>query len=68
MPFPNNFFNKITAISSVEHILPIEDGDIKAFREIARTLKVGGKAIITVPYKSEFSQEWRKHQTQKSQN
>jgi len=63
MPFPNNFFDKITAISSVEHILPVEIGDFKAFREIARVLKVGGNAIITVPYKNEVSQKWRYHPT-----
>lgn len=58
LPYPDNFFDKITAISTLEHVLPVNDGDIKAIREIARTLKNGGQAIITVPYNEKFEVKW----------
>jgi SAM-dependent methyltransferase len=56
LPFKNNFFDVITAISTIEHIGlgrygdPISpDGDINALREIERVLKPGGKLIFTIP-------------------
>jgi SAM-dependent methyltransferase len=58
LSYPDNFFDRITAISSIEHVLPVKDGDIKAIREIARTLKVGGQAIITVPYGDSYMVRW----------
>ena len=48
--FENNFFDVITAVSSLEHVDDDPDGDKKAMSEIARILKVGGKVIITVPF------------------
>jgi len=56
--FPEDHFDIIIAISTVEHIgLPAygqtlldEDGDIKAMEKIYRWLKRGGFAIVTVPY------------------
>ncbi len=55
--FQNDFFDIVTAVSTIEHIGlgrygdPIDpDGDKKAIREIYRILKVGGKAIVTVPF------------------
>lgn len=57
MPFPNQSFDVVTAISTIEHIGlgrygdPIHgNGDKKAVREIARVLKPLGKAIIAVPF------------------
>lgn len=61
IPFPDDFFDRITAISMVEHVLPIDNGDLKIMKEIIRVLKAGGKAIISVPYERCFSQEWRNH-------
>lgn len=61
MPFPDNFFDKITAISTIEHVLPVNDGDLIVLKEIARVLRVGGIAVITVPYENNFSYEWRNH-------
>jgi SAM-dependent methyltransferase len=58
LSYPNKFFDNITAISTIEHIIPKDDGDIRAIKEISRTLKDGGKAIITVPYNKEFEVEW----------
>lgn len=48
MGFSDNAFDVVYAISTIEHI-PF-DGDIRTVREINRVLKIGGKAIITVPY------------------
>jgi len=52
--YPDNFFDKITVISAIEHVLPVEDGDVRAIGEIARTLRAGGQAIVTVPCSDEF--------------
>ena len=56
LPFKNNFFDVITAISTIEHVGlgrygdPISpEGDIHALREIERVLKPGGKLIFTIP-------------------
>lgn len=52
LTFPSNFFDRVTAISTIEHIR--EDGDTKAAQELARVLRPGGKAVITVPYSQKF--------------
>lgn len=49
MAFPNDHFDVITSISVFEHIAPEIDGDLPAIQEMARVLKPGGVAIITVP-------------------
>jgi len=51
-PFSDNYFDIITAISTIEHIPG--KGDSLAMKEMARILKVGGKIIISVPYKTKF--------------
>lgn len=43
LPFPSLYFDVITSIEVVEHILDVE----KMFREFNRTLKMGGHLIIT---------------------
>lgn len=55
--FRESSFDIVTAISTIEHVGlgrykdPFcTDGDKKAMKEIARILKVGGKAIIAVPF------------------
>lgn len=53
--FPDNFFDIVTAVSSIEHIglgsSNIDLGkDKKATKEIARILKPGGMFLITVPF------------------
>ena len=59
MGFRNEVFSQVICISTIEHIgIGIDgghddddgDGDIKTIKEILRTLKKGGSAIITVPY------------------
>jgi len=55
--FDSDFFDAVTAVSSVEHIglagrygeLEMLDGDLIALKEIYRILKPGGKLIMTVP-------------------
>ncbi len=56
MPFDNDFFDIVTAVSTIEHVGlgrygdPISpDGDKKAVEEIKRIVKPGGKAIVTIP-------------------
>ncbi len=56
--FPEDFFDAITAISTIEHIglsgrYAIKEdprGDIDAFKEMRRILKPGGILIITIPF------------------
>ncbi len=45
LPFPDQTFDVVLATDVIEHL----DDDAKALREIARVLKKGGIAIITVP-------------------
>jgi 2-polyprenyl-3-methyl-5-hydroxy-6-metoxy-1,4-benzoquinol methylase len=56
IPFDNNFFDIVTAVSTIEHVGlgrygdPISpDGDKKAVEEIKRVVKPGGKVIVTIP-------------------
>lgn len=46
MPFKDNYFDRIIAVSTIEHI----DEDELVIREIGRTLKKDGKCLITFPY------------------
>ncbi|MFH0853963.1 MAG: class I SAM-dependent methyltransferase [bacterium] len=56
--FPDNYFDCATCISTLEHIGVSgrygngedREGDIKAMKEIRRTVKPGGILILTVPY------------------
>lgn len=57
--FSDNFFDVITAVSTIEHIGMADpvyndpeypDGDKKAIKEMTRILKRGGKIIMTVPF------------------
>lgn len=57
MSFPDNFFDVITCISTIEHIglgrygdILSNVGDKKALTEIKRVLKHGGKLILTTPF------------------
>ena len=51
LTYENNSFDRISAISAIEHIP--NNGDSLAVEEIIRVLKPEGRAVITVPYKYE---------------
>lgn len=50
--YPDNYFDKVYAISVLEHIE--DEGDSKAMREIARVLKPGGLCCLTVPFDDRY--------------
>jgi len=45
---PDGSFDAVLNLGSIEHIR--DDGDCLAAREMARVLKPGGRAILTIPY------------------
>ena len=47
LDFPDGEFDRVTAISTIEHI---EEGDDTAMKELARVLRPGGRLVVTVPY------------------
>ncbi len=47
LPFPDDSFDRITAVSTIEHI---EDGEADTMRELARVLAPGGRLVLSVPY------------------
>lgn len=56
IPFNNDFFDIVIAVSTIEHVGlgrygdPISpEGDKKAVEEIKRIVKPGGKVIVTIP-------------------
>lgn len=56
MPFPDNFFDRIVVVSTLEHIglgyfgdPSYEDGDFAAIKELRRVLKDDGKLLVTLP-------------------
>jgi ubiquinone/menaquinone biosynthesis C-methylase UbiE len=52
--YPSNHFDLIVSISVFEHIAPERGGDIPAIREMARVLRPGGFAVITVPFSKRY--------------
>lgn len=56
--YKDNFFSKVYAISSIEHIP--ESGDTECIREISRVLTPGGRCIITVPFSIVNKNEYKK--------
>lgn len=67
IPFATGTFGAVLAISMVEHIGlghyadPLADtGDRSAVREIARVLRPGGRALITVPSGKALTDHWKR--------
>jgi SAM-dependent methyltransferase len=52
--YPSNHFDLITSISVFEHIAPEHGGDLPAIAEMARVLRPGGFAVITVPFSRNY--------------
>jgi SAM-dependent methyltransferase len=48
MDFPDGRFDKVYALSVVEHIP--DDGDTRCVQEMARVLAEGGRCVLTVPF------------------
>jgi len=57
MTFPDGSFDKIFAISVIEHIP--DDGDSRCVAEMNRVLAPGGRCIITVPFSPESMNEYK---------
>lgn len=64
-PFANGTFSTVLAISVIEHIgighygdPTGTSGDLAAVQEIARLLRPGGRAIITVPFGRPLTNDW----------
>lgn len=58
MPYADGSIDKFFSISVLEHIG--EQGDQQVMREIARTLRPDGLAVITLPAYAEYMEEWQK--------
>jgi len=50
--FPDSFFDRIAAVSTLEHIS--SNGDVEAIKEMGRVLKSGGKVFLTVEAHNKF--------------
>ncbi|GEM_PF-1612236 len=57
MDFADESFPFVCSISVVEHIAG--EGDSRALQEIARVLRPGGRAVVTVPYVPRYAESWR---------
>ena len=64
LPYKDNFFDVVTAFSSLDHI-PEKENRNKAFSEIARVTKRRGFVIVTVPNRLNFKY-YRNHQKHKT--
>lgn len=51
-PLPENYFDVITIISTIEHIGLEDDGDIECMKRLRSLLSDKGKIILTTPYGS----------------
>jgi SAM-dependent methyltransferase len=54
LTYEDETFDRITAVSTLEHMPDQED--TKAVKELGRVLKVGGLAVVTVPYNSTYKE------------
>jgi ubiquinone/menaquinone biosynthesis C-methylase UbiE len=53
LSYPDNFFDRIICLSSIEHFFD----DTAAMKEMARTLKPGGLVAVTTCFGLEYSQD-----------
>lgn len=59
LDYPDGHFDLITSISVFEHIAPEVGGDIPAILELARVLRPGGWAMITVPASRRYMADYQ---------
>ncbi|MEQ1860249.1 MAG: class I SAM-dependent methyltransferase [Chthoniobacteraceae bacterium] len=59
LPYKDGMFDLVTSVSVVEHIAPEDRGEVPAIKEMARVLKPGGIAVLTVPYAHKRFSEFR---------
>ena len=57
LSFDDSFFDKVYALSVVEHIP--DDGDSECLREMGRVLSEGGRCMLTVPFAPTSRMEYR---------
>lgn len=57
IPLADASFDRVFSVSAIEHIPG--DGDTQAIREIARVLRPGGIAVVTLPAHSHYLEEWK---------
>jgi len=55
LSFTDETFDSVYAVSSIEHIP--NDGDSRAFKEMVRVVKPGGKIVVTVPYSYKYLEQ-----------
>ena len=58
LPYGDASFDRVVAVSMLEHVSPPEDGDVQVMHEIGRVLRPGGRAVVTVEASREFV-PWR---------
>ncbi len=56
MTYADASFDAVYSISVIEHIP--DDGDSRAMRQIDRVLRPGGRLCLTVPFSSQYEEEW----------
>jgi SAM-dependent methyltransferase len=54
---PDSSFDHAYSVSVLEH-MP-EGGDEQALRELARTVRPGGRVLLTLPYAASYREDWR---------
>ena len=57
LPFEDASFDHAYSVSVLEHIPA--PGDEQALRELARVTKPGGRVVVTLPYATEYREDWR---------
>jgi SAM-dependent methyltransferase len=56
LEFPDSSFDRVYALSVVEHIP--DDGDSRCLQEINRVLAEGGRAVLTVPFWPRYREDY----------
>lgn len=57
LPYPDGSFDAAVSVSVLEHIP--EDGDTLAMRELVRTVRKGGRIVVTTPFAEQYHETFR---------